>query len=134
MGAALALVASATGPAAPNCTSACSRALCSYPGFRSPLLRAGVPLLLLGNALLFLLANVSVGARIELSLDLAQEAYSSDYLSHIPGVTNVLADALSRLLSRNLPLRHWRACSWLFCHAGGEGFWRLRAYMTPHER
>ena len=45
--------------------------LCSYPGFRSPLLRAGVPLLLLGNALLFLVANVSVGARIELSLDLA---------------------------------------------------------------
>ena len=41
-------------------------------------------------------ANINVVAR-ELALDLAKGNYSLGELEHIPGVTNVMPDALSRL-------------------------------------
>ena len=43
--------------------------------------------------------SLQVVAR-ELALDLSQMSYSPDFIEHIPGVTNGIADALSRMAER----------------------------------
>jgi len=66
----------------------------------------------------------------EISLDLAEMLYEIEYTEHIPGVSNTLADALSR---RHAPVPKPHPPELVNAHrreapARGTGFWRTLAY------